>query len=105
MHKENFQLLSTLLKKRSGLTLTEDKTYLIESRLTPIAKHHKLADITQLCNLVRTKPTEDLLVEITEAMTTNESFFFRDIKPYEQLRNILFPSLMETLQASKAIRI
>lgn len=100
-----FQFLADLLKKRSGLTLTEDKTYLIESRLTPIARSQGLADISQLCNLVRTSPKEDLLVEITEAMTTNESSFFRDIKPYEALRNIVFPELMGKLAATKRMRI
>jgi len=100
-----FQFLADLLKKRSGLTLTEDKTYLIESRLMPIARSQGLADISQLCNLVRTAPKEELLVEITEAMTTNESSFFRDIKPYESLRNIVFPELMQKLGAVKRMRI
>jgi len=100
-----FQFFSDLLKKRSGLTLTDDKTYLIESRLTPIARGQGLADVSQLCNLLRTSPKEDLLVEITEAMTTNESSFFRDIKPYEALRKQVIPAVMEKLAIQKRIRI
>ena len=100
-----FQFLSDMLKRRSGLTLTEDKTYLIESRLLPIARAQGLQDISQLCGALRGAPKEELLVEITEAMTTNESSFFRDIKPYEALRNIVLPMLMARPSAMKTLRI
>ena len=105
MRPDEFQYLAALLKRRSGLTLTEDKIYLIESRLLPIARAQGLQDISQLCALLRTRPTEPLLVEITEAMTTNESSFFRDIKPYEHLRNIIFPMQVEKLLPVKSMRI
>ena len=105
MQPQDFQYLSDILKKRSGLALTEDKAYLIESRLLPIARTQGLQDIGQLCNLLITKPSEKLLVEITEAMTTNESSFFRDIKPYEALRNIVLPQLMARPSVMKNIRI
>jgi len=104
MHPDEFQYFAQLLKKRSGLVLGEDKTYLVESRLLPIARSQGLQDISQLCTLIKTKPSEALLVEIIEAMTTNESSFFRDIKPYECLRNIVFPLIMQK-QPSKAMRI
>ena len=105
MNKEEFDFLSGLLKKRSGLTLTEDKTYLIESRLLPIARSLGLQTISDLYQKLRMSPAEDLLVEVTEAMTTNESSFFRDIKPYEQLRQIVFPMVMQSLGVQKRIRI
>ena len=102
---DEFRLLSELLKKRSGIALTEDKHYLLESRLLPVARSRQLNDISHLCQTIRTKPTEELLVEITEAMTTNESSFFRDIKPYEQLRSIVFPMMMNSLATYKRMRI
>lgn len=105
MQKEDFQFLADLLKKRSGLDLTEDKSYLIESRLLPVARALKLEGIPQLCAHVRGKPTEATLVDITEAMTTNESSFFRDIKPYDQLRQVILPMLMEPLASKKHMRI
>jgi len=105
MRPEEFKFLSDILYKRSGLTLTEEKIYLIESRLMPIARAQGLVDIPQLCNVLKTKATEPLLVEITEAMTTNESSFFRDIKPYEHLRNVLLPMQMQRLAAGKSMRI
>ena len=102
---DEFKLLSDLLKKRSGIALTEDKHYLLESRLLPIARSRELQDISQLCAKVRSQPSEELLSEITEAMTTNESSFFRDIKPYEQLRNIVFPMITKAVPAQKRLRI
>jgi chemotaxis protein methyltransferase CheR len=105
MNPQDFAFLADLLKKRSGLTLSDDKAYLIESRLTPIARAQGLADISALCNHIRTHPKEVLLVEITEAMTTNESSFFRDIKPYELLRQKILPMLMEKIGAGRRIRI
>jgi chemotaxis protein methyltransferase CheR len=105
MQTSDFQYLSGILKQRSGLALTDDKSYLIESRLLPIARGHNLQDIGQLCNVLRTAPNEALLTEITDAMTTNESSFYRDIKPYEALRNIVFPMLMARNTIIKKMRI
>lgn len=105
MQKEDFQFLSTLLKQRSGLDLKEDKAYLIESRLLPVARALKLEGIAPLCAHLRGQPGEALLAEITEAMTTNESSFFRDIKPYEQLRKTLLPMLMKQHAARRQLRI
>ena len=105
MTKDEFQFLADLLKKRSGLTLSDDKMYLIESRLLPIARSNNLETISQLYSLIRTNPKEDLLVEITEAMTTNESSFFRDIKPYDCLRQIALPMLIQEIPLVKRMRI
>jgi chemotaxis protein methyltransferase CheR len=104
MRPDEFQYLSGLLKQRSGLALTDDKTYLIESRLMPIARALGVNDISGLCNLLKTRPSEAMLVDITEAMTTNESSFFRDLKPYDSLRNLIFPMIMAK-QPSKSMRI
>jgi chemotaxis protein methyltransferase CheR len=105
MQQADFQFLSDLLRQRSGLALTEDKAYLIESRLMPVARQNNMEDIAQLCASLRQTPEERLLVEVTEAMTTNESSFFRDIKPYEQLRQLIFPMLMQHLSVPKQMRI
>ncbi len=104
MRPDEFQYLAQMLKQRSGLALADDKMYLIESRLLPIVRGQGLADISQLCDLLKTKPTEPLLNEIVEAMTTNESSFFRDIKPYELLRNLVLPRVMPH-QPSRLLRI
>lgn len=105
MQAQDFQYLAGILKQRSGLALMEDKEYLIESRLLPIARSNNLQDIGQLCGLLRSRHNEALLVEITEAMTTNESSFYRDIKPYEALRKVILPMLMARSSAQKYMRI
>jgi chemotaxis protein methyltransferase CheR len=104
MQPDDFQFFARILKQRSGLVLTEDKAYLIETRLLPIARSQGLQEVSQLCALIRSKPNEGLMTEIVEAMMTNESSFFRDIKPYEALRKIVFPHIMEQ-QANKTMRI
>ncbi len=105
MRSEDFELISGLLKQRSGLILPKDKVYLLESRLTPIAHKRGLETLDDLVNEVRLKRKEDLLVEITEAMTTNESFFFRDNKPFDLFKDFALPQLLESRAAKKKIRI
>lgn len=105
MRSEDFELISGLLKKRSGLVLPKDKVYLLESRLTPIAHKRGLETLDDLVNEVRLKRKEDLLVEITEAMTTNESFFFRDTKPFDLFKNFVLPQLLESRAPRRKIRI
>ena len=104
MRTDEFQFLAQMLKQRSGMVLGEDKTYLIGNRLLPIARSQNLADIPQLCNLLKSTSNEGLITEIVEAMMNNESSFFRDIIPYESLRNIVFPMVMKA-QSSKRMRI
>lgn len=104
MKSEDFELISGLLKQRSGLILPQDKVYLLESRLTPIAHKRGLETLDDLVTEIRTKRTEDLLVEVTEAMTTNESFFFRDTKPFDLFKDYVLPQLLQN-RSRKKIRI
>lgn len=105
MTKDEYQFLADMVRKRSGLVLTEDKGYLLESRLLPVARNHGAQSISELCVILRARATEALLTEITEAMTTNESSFFRDIKPYDHLRKMLLPELIERPNTMKTVRI
>jgi chemotaxis protein methyltransferase CheR len=94
MEPAQFTFISELMKKRSGLVLTPDKAYLLESRLMPLARHYGCDSVPALIDLVASRGREDLIREITEAMTTNESSFFRDSKPFDYLRKELLPSLV-----------
>lgn len=105
MKPEDFDLFSVLVKQRSGLILTKDKAYLLESRLVPVARKWNLKTLEDLAASVRTKREEQMLRDITEAMTTNESFFFRDQKPFDQFRKILLPELLRTRAPKKQFRI
>ncbi|RJF79478.1 chemotaxis protein CheR [Azospirillum cavernae] len=105
MRVEDFDMFSTLLKQRSGLVLTRDKAYLLESRLMPVARKWNMKGLEELAITVRTRKDEALLRDITEAMTTNESSFFRDQKPFDQFRQLVLPRLMATRAAKRSIRI
>lgn len=105
MKKEDFDLFADIVKKRSGLTLTQDKAYLLESRLMPIARKSNLKDLEELAKQVRDKREEKILEAITEAMTTNETFFFRDQKPFDQFRNVVLPYLLKSRGQKKSFRI
>jgi len=104
MRPEDFDFVAKLLKDRSGLIITRDKAYLLESRLTPVARKRGLKGLEDLVGGLKTA-SEDLLREVTEAMTTNESFFFRDIKPFEQFKNVVLPHMLATRAAKKSFRI
>ena len=105
MKSEDFDFLSNLLRKRSGLIISEDKLYLLESRLVPLARKRGMNGLDDLVKAIRFAPEEDLLVDVTEAMTTNESSFFRDIKPFENFRKLVLPALLEKRANKRSIRI
>lgn len=105
MKPEDFDLFSSIVKQRSGLVLTREKAYLLESRLLPVARKYNLKLLEDMANLIRTKRDEAMLNAITEAMTTNESFFFRDQKPFTQFQKVLLPQLLASRAAKKHIRI
>ncbi|MBB4266177.1 CheR family methyltransferase [Roseospira visakhapatnamensis] len=104
MKPDDFDYVSKLLKERSGLVLTKDKSYLLESRLMPLARKSGFKGLDDLVTAVRRR---DTVVEraVVEAMTTNESFFFRDNKPFDQFRTIVLPNLLKARAAKKSFRI
>ena len=105
MTPTNYQFLGDFLKKRSGLVLSADKTYLVESRLNPIARRLGFAGLDALVEALRGGRNASLEATVTEAMTTNESSFFRDKTPFERLKSTILPNLIEARSAQKRINI
>ncbi len=105
MKPEDFDLIRKILRDRSGLVLGDEKAYLLESRLTPVARKHGLNDLDDILSKVRMAPSENLLIDITEAMTTNESFFFRDVKPFDIFRDNVLPHLIKSRAGKRSFRI
>jgi chemotaxis protein methyltransferase CheR len=101
----DFEFICQILRERSGLVLTSDKAYLLESRLLPVARKWKLASFDELVKSIRLRPDESMVRDVVEAMTTNESFFFRDTKPFDQFKQLILPTLLKNRAASKTIRI
>ncbi|WP_422004082.1 CheR family methyltransferase [Pyruvatibacter mobilis] len=105
MTPEEFDFLSGLVRKRSGLVLSNDKTYLLESRLTPIARKNNLGGISELVSALRMGSNEALAADVTEAMTTNESFFFRDKTPFDIFSDRILPHMMKTRAGQRKLRV
>jgi chemotaxis protein methyltransferase CheR len=100
----DYEYLCRLLKDRSGLALAGDKQYLVESRLLPLARKAGIASLADL--VAKLKDDDDrLAVEVVHAMTTNESFFFRDKIPFDHFRDTIMPALLEARAAERRIRI
>ena len=105
MKPQSFATLAALLRVGSGLVIGQDKVYLLETRLAAILKDQGLRDLDALADCVH--PSRPGLLErrIIEAMTTNESFFFRDEKPFAHFRTHALPRLHATRAASAKLRI
>jgi chemotaxis protein methyltransferase CheR len=100
-----FETFRRFLKERSGLVLTPDKQYLLESRLLPVARRVGIASLAELAARIGKPGSEKLAVDVVEAMTTNESFFFRDKTPFDHYRDTMLPALMAGRAQSRRIRV
>jgi len=105
MNPWDFEFIATLLKQRSGLVVSKDKVYLLESRLVPVARKHGHGTLDALIAKLRSGAAEPLVREVVEAMTTNESFFFRDGKPFDTFRDKVLPDLITKRTGNKTLRI
>ena len=105
MQTEHFKLLADILKKQSGLALTPDKVYLLETRLLPVAKKWHVDSVDALAETIRLKHNDLQINDVVEAMTTNESLFFRDMKPFELFTETMLPYLKQARGSRRTIRI
>ncbi len=101
----DYDFLSRFLKAKSGLALSKDKQYLIESRLDPVVQKFALPDLTRLVAQLRDAPAAPLVEAVVNAMTTNESLFFRDKTPFELLTTTILPDLCRRRPAAQPLRI
>ena len=100
----DYEYLRKILKERSGLDLAADKQYLVESRLVPLARKAGLPGIGDLVQKMK-GGAEALTADVVEAMTTNETFFFRDKVPFDHLRETMIPALLQARAARRSLRI
>ena len=104
MTPSDYEYLRKLLKERSGLDLAADKQYLVESRLVPLARRSGLPGIPELVQKMK-GGADALTAEVVEAMTTNETFFFRDKIPFDHMKETVIPALVQARAARRALRI
>lgn len=105
MQPSLFQYIANLLKNESGLSISEDKIYLIESRLQPIARQNGIDTVEDLIVQIQRTSDRTLMHEVVQSMTTNETMFFRDNKPFERLRELVMPQLTKHHPERRHIRI
>jgi chemotaxis protein methyltransferase CheR len=100
----DYEYLRKLLKERSGLDLSADKQYLIESRLLPLARKAGLPGIPELVQKLQAGSSA-LITSVVEAMTTNETFFFRDKVPFDHFRDTIMQEIIKARAGRRSVRI
>jgi len=102
---DSISFVCTTVRDRAAIELDVSKSYLIEARLAPVARAHGFESIADLIQGIRTKRRPELEGSLVEAMTTNETSFFRDIHPFEALRTTLVPEFRERNAARRSLNI
>lgn len=105
MTELDFDFLRVLLQRRSGLFLSTEKRYLVESRLGMLCRRRGIAGIPALVVQLRAGPASELEAAVVEAMTTNETLFFRDRTPFDLFRDALLPEKLVANAPSRTLRI
>lgn len=105
MNIADFDIYKDLLKEKSGLVLSQDKAYLVESRLNPVAKKWGYDGIAVMTQVMRGVPSADLVNDIVEAMTTNETSFYRDNTPFNIFKETVIPYYKSKIGQAPKLRI
>jgi len=100
----DIEKFSALVKRETGLVLTADQDYLVQSRLAPVAARHAGGDLALLLKKLQEDRSPRLLQEAMEAMLTPETFFFRDATPFQALKEKILPALLRRPSAEKRLR-
>lgn len=101
----SFEYVRDFVRTEAGIVIEAGKEYLVESRLTPIAKSEGLGSIDALVNSLRSSTRTELHRKVVDAMTTNETTFFRDIDPFEVLKTEILPKLIHARRATRRLNI
>jgi chemotaxis protein methyltransferase CheR len=104
MNLHDFTYLANVLRRRTGIILAEKKTHMIETRLAPVVRRFGFRDLGSLLKELH-YGHEALVQAVIEAMTTNDSAFFRDRKTFDEFRDIVLPALKEARRDTKQLRI
>jgi chemotaxis protein methyltransferase CheR len=95
MTVEDFDYVRNFVRERSAIVLEPGKEYLVESRMLNLAMKENFDSVASLAGKLRTGQDKELCRKVVEAMTTNETSFFRDVHPFESLRRVILPELIK----------
>lgn len=105
LEREEFHFIRDFVYRMASIVIEEDKHYLVEYRLTPLMERQGMSSFRHLVSELR-QPTSGLLrSQVVAAMTTNETYFFRDPKPFDALKRIVLPQLIERRRASRSLNL
>lgn len=104
MTPDDFKFLQGLMQQRAGIALWNEKLYLADLRVAALATESGMATVDRLIAQVRRGDT-DLELRVVETLTTNETYFFRDIRPFEQLDTVMLPALIKARARTRRLRI
>ena len=102
---DSIEFVCKLVRQQSAIELDAAKAYLIEARLSPVAKKNGFANTAELIRQVQTLSRRDMQQQVVEALTTNETSFYRDIHPFEALRQTIIPQIIKNRSAQKSLNI
>ncbi len=102
---QSFDALCEFLRRSSGLVMEQSKRYLVESRVMPIVRRERLSGLDELVLILQKGQSPKLAKDVIEAMTINETYFFRDKTPFDQFRNVVLPRLIAARAGEKRLRI
>ena len=102
---DTINYVCTLVRRKSAIELDAAKAYLIDARLTPVARRYGYTSTAEMVRTLQAAPNQDVQQQMVEAMTTNETSFYRDAHPFEALRTTIVPELLVSRAAKKAINI
>ena len=100
-----FGMLRDIVLKESAIVLEPGKEYLVESRLAPLARKAGLATVSELVQKLITTPSQTMKAEIVDAMTTNETSFYRDVHPWQTLKDSILPTLIEQRKVERRLTV
>jgi chemotaxis protein methyltransferase CheR len=86
---QTYEFYRDFLFAKSGYVLSEDKKYLLDSKLSPVADKHQIENVIELARKLERLPTLTMTQDVVDAMTINETFFFRDQRPFELLEKVI----------------
>lgn len=101
----DFSWVRDFVRRESAIRIDEGKDYLVVSRLGPVAAAHGISDLGQLVERVKAQPRGRLSVDVVDALTINETSFFRDVHPFQTLVTDVLPELMRANATTRRMRI
>ena len=105
MNREDFEFIRSMVKDRIGHAPAEDKSFQVESQLIPVARRHDLEGPEDLVHYLQARPRDDLVREVIEAITPKETYFFRDITPFDAFRDAVLPAVLAARGETGKLRI